>query len=109
MTKVIRRFLALGLALALALGLAFSGTVLAAQAAAPAAKVNINTATAEQLEALPGVGAKLAARIVAYRQKSGSFKTTEELMNVQGVGERSFAKLQPFLTVGEAPRNGTSR
>jgi competence protein ComEA len=106
MTKSIRRFLALGLVLAL--GLAFSGAAFAAESA-PAAKVNINTATAEQLEALPGVGAKLAARIVEYRQKSGSFKTTQELMNVQGVGEKSFAKLQPHLTVGEAPRSGGSR
>jgi competence ComEA-like helix-hairpin-helix protein len=50
---------------------------------APAGKVNINTASAEQLTALPGVGEKLAARIVDYRQKSGGFRSAKELMNVQ--------------------------
>ena len=67
--------------------------------------MNINTATAAQLEAVPGIGAKLAARIVEYRQKSGAFKTTQELLNVQGVGEKSLTKLQPYLTVGDAPRS----
>jgi competence protein ComEA len=64
------------------------------------AVININTASAEQLEALPGVGAKVAARIVDYRQKKGPFKKIEELMNVQGIGEKSFLKLKPQVTVG---------
>ena len=67
----------------------------AAAKPAPAGKVNINTATAEQLTALPGIGAKLAARIVEHRQKSGAFKSVQELMNVKGVGEKNFAKLEP--------------
>jgi competence protein ComEA len=54
--------------------------------AAPAGKVNLNTATAAELTALPGVGAKLAARIVEHRQKVGGFKSTQELMNVKGLG-----------------------
>ena len=62
--------------------------------------VNLNTASAAELEALPGVGAKVAARIVEYRQKKGPFKKIEELMNVQGIGEKSFLKLRPQLTVG---------
>jgi competence protein ComEA len=49
------------------------------QKAAPTGKVNLNTATAEELTALPGVGAKLAARIVEHRQKVGGFKSTQEL------------------------------
>jgi competence protein ComEA len=87
-------------ALVLAMGLS-SGVALAAAKAAPAGKVNINSASAQQLTALPGVGEKLAARIVEYRQKSGGFKSVQEIMNVQGVGEKNFAKLQPFLTAGE--------
>jgi competence protein ComEA len=71
-----------------------------AQAAKPAAIVNINTATAAEFEQLPGIGAKTAARIVDYRQKKGPFKKIEELMNVQGIGEKSFLKLRPQLTVG---------
>jgi competence protein ComEA len=66
----------------------------------PAVQVNLNTATVADLQGLPGVGAKVAARIVEYRQKQGPFKRIEELMNVQGIGEKSFLKLRPQLTVG---------
>ena len=66
------------------------------------AVVNLNTASAAQLEALPGIGAKTAARIVEYRQKNGPFKKIEELMNVRGVGEKNFLKLKAQITVGAA-------
>jgi competence protein ComEA len=93
---------AMGLAIVFAL-MASVGTALAAAKPAPTSKVNVNTATAEQFAALPGVGVKLGARIVEYRQKAGgSFKTVDELMNVKGIGEKNFAKLQPHLTTGEA-------
>ncbi len=61
--------------------------------------VNLNTATAAQLETLPGVGPALAARIIEHRQKNGPFKKIEELMNVKGIGEKSFLKLKPLITV----------
>ena len=64
-----------------------------------AAPINLNTATVADLERLPGIGAKVAARIVDYRTKKGPFKKTEELMNVQGIGEKSFLKLRAQLTV----------
>ena len=70
-----------------------------AKPAAAATIVNLNTASQAELEALPGVGAKTAARIIDYRQKKGPFKKIEELMNVQGIGEKSFLKLKPQLTV----------
>ena len=98
-----RRFVATGLALAMA-ALLVSGTAMAAGKPAPTAKVNLNTASVEQLTALPGVGPKLAARIVEYRQKSGTFRSTQELMNVKGVGEKNFAKIEAWLSVGEAPK-----
>jgi competence protein ComEA len=66
---------------------------------ASAGPLNLNTATAAQLEALPGIGARTAALIVEYRQKNGGFKKIEELMNVRGVGEKSFLKLKPLITV----------
>ena len=95
----LRRIAALAAALALAV-LTVAGPAFAAKPA-PAGKVNINTASAEQLTALPGVGPKLAARIVEYRQKTGSFRATKDLMNVQGIGEKNFAKLETWLSVGE--------
>ncbi len=64
--------------------------------------ININTATAAELEALPGIGAKTAARIVEYRQKNGAFKKVEELMNVRGVGEKNFVKLKSQISVAAA-------
>lgn len=70
------------------------------RASKPAAVVNINTASLTELQELPGVGAKTAARIVDYRTKKGPFRKIEELMNVQGVGEKSFLKFRAQLTVG---------
>jgi len=67
--------------------------------AATAGVVNLNTASASDFEALPGIGPKTAARIIEYRQKNGPFKKIEELMNVPGIGEKNFLKLKPQLTV----------
>jgi competence protein ComEA len=69
--------------------------------ASPASAVNLNTATATQIATLPGIGPKAAERIIEYRQKNGGFKKIEELMNVKGIGEKSFLKLKPLITVGE--------
>jgi comEA protein len=70
------------------------------QAAKPAtAVVNLNTATAAQLEELPGIGPATARRIIEYREKIGGFKKIEELMNVRGIGEKSFLKLRPLVVV----------
>jgi competence protein ComEA len=61
--------------------------------------VNLNTASAVQLAALPGIGPKTADLIIQYRQKAGGFKKIEEVMNVRGVGEKSFLKLKSLITV----------
>jgi competence protein ComEA len=91
------------LALAVPAGAAPAQDKPADSKAAPAPVVNINTAPAEQLERLPGVGPKTAARIIEYRQKNGGFKKIEELMNVRGIGEKAFLKMKPQLTVA-APK-----
>ena len=75
------------------------GARMSSAPAAAGAVVNLNTATAAQLEALPGIGKATAERIIEYRQKSGGFKKIEELMNVKGIGEKSFLKLKPLVTV----------
>ncbi len=79
-------------------------------AATAAAKtpVNLNTATVDQLDGLPGIGRAVAERIVEYRQKNGGFKKIEELMNVKGIGEKSFLKLKALVTV-QAPQRAGDR
>ena len=62
-------------------------------------KVNINTATPDQLAALPGIGKVVAQRIVEYRTKT-PFKTIEEIKNVKGVGNQKFAQIKDLITVG---------
>ena len=68
-------------------------------AATAGAPVNLNSASQAQLETLPGIGAAAAKRILEYREKNGGFKKVEELMNVKGIGEKSFLKLKPLITI----------
>ena len=96
------------LAAVISLFLFAAGEVVLAQkaagkaAAAVPAVVNLNTATATQIATLPGIGEKAAQRIIEYREKNGGFKKIEELMNVKGIGEKSFLKLKPLITVGDS-------
>jgi competence protein ComEA len=81
---------------------AFAAPDQQAAAAAPASSkpaINLNAATVDQLETLPGIGRKTAERIIEYRTKSGGFKRIEDLMNVKGIGEKSFLKLKPLVAV----------
>lgn len=78
-----------------------AGLVLAALPtfAAEARRVNINTADAAQLALLPRVGPSVAQKIVDFRKENGPFKTAEDLMLVQGIGEKTFQLLKPYLAV----------
>ena len=62
-------------------------------------KVNINTATASQLDELPGVGPSTAKRIIAYRQSKGPFSKVEDLLNVPGIGPAKLDAMRPMVTV----------
>ncbi len=77
------------------------------QAAVQKSTINLNTATLEQLETLPGIGRKTAERILEYRTKSGGFKKIEELMNVKGIGEKSFLKIKPLVSAPPKPDKAT--
>jgi len=63
------------------------------------AAVNLNTATKEELIALPGIGPAKAQAILDYRKANGTFKSVEELKDVKGIGAKRFEKLKPELTV----------
>lgn len=63
------------------------------------ALININTATQEELETLPSIGEVRAQAIIAYREEHGGFRTTDELMEVSGIGEKIFADIAPHITV----------
>ena len=62
-------------------------------------RVNLNTATLEELDALPGVGPSTAKNIIAYREAHGGFAAPEEIMNVKRIGEKTFEKLKEFIKV----------
>jgi competence protein ComEA len=66
---------------------------------APAAPVNLNTATVEQLDSLPGVGPVLAQRIIDARDERGGFTSVQELREVSGIGERRYAELEQRVTI----------
>ena len=62
-------------------------------------KININTANAKELESLKGIGPATAKNIISYREEYGGFSTIEEIMNVKRIGEKTFLKIQDFITV----------
>lgn len=64
--------------------------------------LDLNTATAQELEALDGIGPALAERIVQYREENGPFTAVEELLYVQGIGPATLERFRDEITVGEA-------
>jgi len=63
--------------------------------------VNVNTATAKELQKINGIGEKTAAKIIAYRNEYGPFKSVEDLMHIKGIGKKKLAKAKDELSVGD--------
>lgn len=63
------------------------------------ALLNINTAIAEELQTLSGIGPQMAERIIQYRKKHGNFASVDALTEVKGLGEKTLEKLKPFISV----------
>ena len=83
--------------LALMLIVGFSGVGFAGDG-----KVDLNTSTAKELQQLPGIGKGLARRIVEYRTTNGPFKSVDELMQVRGIGKKTFAKMKERITIEDS-------
>ncbi len=96
------------LLLAVCMILAFSPAMMAAetgkkgaqaQVTAGQMKVNINSADLDALCQIPGIGPKMAERIISYRKANGRFKRVEDLLNVKGIGEKKLARMKGFLAL----------
>ena len=66
---------------------------------APVKRININEASAGELSGLPGVGEKIAERIIEYRIKNGNFRSVDDLQHIKGIGKKMFAKIKPFVEI----------
>ncbi len=66
----------------------------------PENRIDINSATAEQLQTLPGIGPTLAQRIIDYRNTNGSFSAVGDLLNVSGIGQGKLEAILDYITVG---------
>ncbi|MCI6574785.1 MAG: ComEA family DNA-binding protein [Arcanobacterium sp.] len=62
-------------------------------------KIDLNTANRSELEKVPGIGAVMAGRIIAWREQHGGLKSVKDLLNVEGIGQKTLAKIEPFVAV----------
>ena len=69
----------------------------------PAAPVNLNTATSEELQTVPGIGPATAEKILLMRKNYGAFKSVDDLLAIKGLGPKRLEKMRKYLTVGKAP------
>ena len=77
------------------------------ESSTPAGRVDLNRATARELDALPGIGPVLAARIIDHRERAGRFRRIEDLLAVRGIGPRLFERLRTRVTVALSPADTT--
>jgi competence protein ComEA len=97
-----RRSLAIRLILSsLFLSIVFSTAVLSATKKPPLKPVNINTATSEELQQVPGIGPATAEKILQMRKSYGLFKSVDDLLSIRGIGKKRLDKMRKYLTVGK--------
>jgi competence protein ComEA len=97
--KGMKKTLLMSLAAALFLNFALAAGT-AQKKTLPAKPLDLNTATAEELQQLPGIGATLSRAIVHLREKSGPFRRVEDLLAVPHITRKTIEKIRPFVTVG---------
>ncbi len=86
------------------LSLICAPAVLSAKKKPPARPVNINTATSEELQQVPGIGPATAEKIVQMRKSYGAFKSVDDLLAIRGLGPKRLEKMRKYLTVGKPPQ-----
>ena len=96
-----RRFAVHFLFLCLFLGLLLSPAASAGKKKPPAKPVNINTANAEELQQVPGIGPATAQKILQMRKSYGAFKSVDDLLAIRGLGQKRLDKMRKYLTVGK--------
>jgi competence ComEA-like helix-hairpin-helix protein len=98
-----RLTLAFALLSTLLLWAAASSAIPAAQKTPPAKPINLNTATIDQLEQLPGVGPVTANDIIQFRKKSGPFRSVNDLLAIRRITKARLEKMRPYITIGPPP------
>jgi competence protein ComEA len=83
------------------LSIVFSTVVLSATKKPPLKPVNINTATSEELQQVPGIGPATAEKILQMRKSYGLFKSVDDLLSIRGIGKKRLDKMRKYLTVGK--------
>ena len=74
----------------------------------PARPVNINTATSEELQQVPGIGPATAGKILQMRKSYGAFKSVDDLLAIRGLGAKRLEKMRKYLTIGKPPQAKSS-
>ena len=89
------------LSLFVCLALLFSPSLLGTKKKPPERPVNLNTATSEQLQQVPGIGPATASKILQMRKTYGPFKSVDDLLAIRGLGAKRLDKMRKYLTVGK--------
>jgi competence protein ComEA len=84
-------------------------TAASARKKPPAKPVNINTATSEELQQVPGIGPATASKILQMRKSYGAFKSVDDLLAIRGLGEKRLDKMRKYLTVGKLTATKTAQ